>query len=101
MSVLTILRNSTVINIMTQKEVKMKRQEIVNQLNDSYIIKRNKLIPDAVLYANNKHGTGTRGNESNEWTKTYLREMDRLARVHGLIGGKCPLCGIKKAVGVL
>lgn len=53
-----------------------------------YERKRNQLIPHAEAYANEKCGKVSRGDRENwsrDWTLTFLKKMDELAREMGLI----------------
>ena len=54
----------------------------------AYEISRNKLIPAAEAFTNDKCGKfsgGDRENWSRDWTVTFLDKMDELAREAGLI----------------
>ena len=56
--------------------------------NAEYREQRNKLIPGAEKYANEKHGkkaTGDRDAWVKEWNCTFLDKMDEFAREIGLI----------------
>ena len=53
-----------------------------------YERKRNRLIPHAEACANEKCGKVSRGDRENwsrDWTLTFLKKMDELAREMGLI----------------
>jgi len=55
-----------------------------------YQKRRNKLIPFAAKFANDKCGSEVTGNKDiwiKWWNTTFLGEMDRLAREQKLIGG--------------
>lgn len=58
--------------------------------NKEYIKARNNLIPIAERFANNKAGTSPgpgdiRMDWASRWGRTFLGEMDRLAREQGLV----------------
>ncbi len=53
-----------------------------------YVRKRNKLIPSAVAFANEKHGSYSTIDREGwvvKWTTTFLKRMDEMAREAGLI----------------
>lgn len=57
--------------------------------DQDYITARNKLMPQAAAYADGicfRRRMSTKERD-NEWSRLFLRQMDRLARERGLVKG--------------